>query len=227
MKNIAIIPARSGSKGLTDKNIKEINGIPLLAYSIKAAEESGLFEEIMVSTDSEKYADIAIKYGAKVPFLRSQANSCDNAGSWEVVKEVLAEYRKGGRNFETVCLLQPTSPLREAQDIINGYEQMRVKKADAITSVCEVDHSPQWSTTLDDDLSLKEFRKNVSSNLMRQKLGQYYRINGALYIRKIEYTDTEVIIKDKEEYAIVMGREKSIDIDTLLDFKLAEFLLTL
>ena len=91
MKNLAIIPARSGSKGVPDKNIRELNDKPLLAYSIESAINSEIFSEVMVSTDSEKYADIAKKYGASVPFLRSDENSNDTADSWSVVKEVVRE----------------------------------------------------------------------------------------------------------------------------------------
>ena len=94
MKNIAIIPARSGSKGLKDKNIKNLCGKPLLSYSIRAAEESKVFDEIMVSTDSERYAAIAKDYGASVPFLRSNATSSDTASSWDTVLEVLDNYIK-------------------------------------------------------------------------------------------------------------------------------------
>ena len=108
MRNLAIIPARSGSKGLPDKNIKELNGKPLMAYSIEAANESGCFTEVMVSTDSEKYAQIAREYGAHVPFLRSAATSSDQANSWDMVEEVLAEYAKRGEYFDSFCLLQPT-----------------------------------------------------------------------------------------------------------------------
>jgi len=120
MKNIAIIPARSGSKGLKDKNIKPLLDIPLLAYSIRAAKDSALFDEIMVSTDSDDYAQIAKDYGASVPFLRSAKTSSDTAGSWDVVTEVLSQYQTSGRYFDTICLLQPTSPLRIASDIIGG-----------------------------------------------------------------------------------------------------------
>ena len=112
MKNIAMIPARSGSKGLKDKNIRLLNGKPLLAYSIEAAIQSKLFDEIMVSTDSSYYADIAEKYGAKVPFLRSEGNSSDSASSWDTVQEILSFYRNAGEEFDSFCLLQPTSPLR-------------------------------------------------------------------------------------------------------------------
>ena len=226
MNNIAIIPARSGSKGLKNKNIKELNGKPLLAYSIIAAKNSKMFDEIMVSTDSEEYANIAIKYGASVPFLRSAEYSGDTVDSWKVVKEVLEQYLKKGEKFDTICLLQPTSPLRTSEDIINAYKQLKEKKADAITSVCVVDHSPLWTMTLSEDYSLKEFRNNFN-NVPRQKLNQYYRINGAIYVRKIWYIEDNVEIKTFREYAMIMNRNHSVDIDTHEDFELAEFYLGL
>lgn len=224
MKNIAIIPARSGSKGLKDKNIKELNGKPLLAYSIDAAISSGLFEEVMVSTDSELYANVAKENGASVPFLRSEEQSGDNAGSWGVVEEVLKKYESLGEKFDTVCLLQPTSPLRTANDIIDGYQLLIEKNGDAVTAVCEMDHSPLWSMVLPEDNSLSDFRKNLNS-VPRQQLAKYYRINGALYIRKIDYKDNHILIQDGNEYALIMNRKKSVDIDTLEDFELAEWYL--
>ena len=124
MKNIAIIPARSGSKGLKDKNIRNLNGRPLLAWTIEAAVRSGEFDEIMVSTDSEAYAEIARRYGADVPFLRSPATATDTASSWDTVAEVLENCRERGSTFDTFCLLQPTSPLRNAEDIRNAYRDI-------------------------------------------------------------------------------------------------------
>lgn len=221
MKNIAIIPARSGSKGLKDKNIKELNGKPLLAYSIDAAISSGLFEEVMVSTDSELYANVAKENGASVPFLRSEEQSSDNAGSWGVVEEVLKKYEILGKKFDTVCLLQPTSPLRRTEDILAAYELLNDKIADAVTSVCEVDHSPLWTMTLDETRSLCEFRKNLV-NAPRQKLGQYYRLNGAIYIKRICYGE-KITLLDEKEYAVIMDRRNSVDIDTIEDFELAEW----
>ena len=126
MKNIAIIPARSGSKGLPDKNIKELNRRPLIAYSIEAALNSGCFDTVMVSTDSEKYAEISRYYGAEVPFLRSEQTSSDSASSWDTVLEVLDRYESLGKTFDTFCLLQPTSPMRTADDIKSAYNGARV-----------------------------------------------------------------------------------------------------
>lgn len=224
MNNIAIIPARSGSKGLTDKNIKTLVDKPLLAYSILAAKESGLFSEVMVSTDKIEYADIAIKYGANVPFLRSKELSSDSAGSWDVVKEVLNGYYEKNIFFDTFCLLQPTSPLRRSDDIIAGYNEFYLRDADAITAVCEMEHSPSWCFNLENDHSMIEFRKHVIS-VPRQKLKTFYRINGALYIRKIEYRNKNIRILEKNEYAYIMSRKRSVDIDNIDDFEYASYLL--
>lgn len=221
MKNIAIIPARSGSKALIDKNIKLLNNVPLIGYSIEAAKRSNLFSDIMVSTDSEKYAEVAVSLGADVPFLRSSDLSSDTASSWDVVKEVLSHYQT---KFDTVCLLQPTSPLRTSNDIIEGYKELELRQADAITSVCIVDHSPLWCTTLDADHSLLQFRKKETDR-PRQQLDVYYRINGALYIRKLKYDNNSVHILDDHEYAYIMDRGRSVDIDTIDDFEYAEYLI--
>lgn len=225
MRNLAIIPARSGSKGLKDKNIRILKDKPMIAYSIIAAQKSNLFSEIMVSTDSIKYAEISKKWGASVPFLRSVATSIDTADSWSVVREVLSNYYSNGIKYDTVCLLQPTSPLRTAEDIIEGYKELNKKKdADAITSVCAVDHSPLWMMTLGESFDLTEFRNN-STNMPRQQLKSYYRLNGALYIRKLKYSEKHIYILDKKEYAYIMDRKNSVDIDTIEDFEYAEFLM--
>lgn len=223
-RRIAIIPARSGSKGLTDKNIKDLCGKPLMAYSIEAAIKSGCFDEIFVSTDSAKYAKIAEKYGADASFLRSAEMSSDTAGSWDAVIEVLNEFEKRGKNFDTIMLLQPTSPLRTAEDIINAYNLFHEKNADAVTSVCEVDHSPLWCMNLADDLSLRNFREGLVT-VPRQHLPVFYRLNGAIYIRKISYFRRNALLKEDNEYAFIMDRNRSIDIDTAEDFYYAEFLI--
>lgn len=220
MKNIAIIPARSGSKGLKDKNIKELLGKPLLAYSIKAAIDSKMFDEIMVSTDSEVYAEVAKKWGAKVPFLRSEEMSSDSAGSWDTVREVLSRYKEQQKEFDTVCLLQPTSPLRTGKDIINAYQIYDEKKANTVIGVCQTEHSPLWENTLPDDNSMENFISK-ENNKRRQMLPTYYRINGAMYIVSVD----EIIQNNdiyKNSFAYIMSTEKSIDIDTELDFLIAE-----
>jgi CMP-N,N'-diacetyllegionaminic acid synthase len=225
MDNLAIIPARSGSKGLKDKNIKLLDGKPLTAYTIKAALDSGMFSEVMVSTDSEMYADVARKYGAKVPFLRSVRHSSDTASSWDVVKEVLLKYQSKGMNFDTVTLLQPTSPLRTAQDIRNAFIVMQNQHANAVVSVCEVDHSPLWCNTLPKSDSMDHFLPKDLIMKGRQKLDTYYRINGAIYLVNVSYLLSSQTIYDYGCFAYKMDKKHSIDIDDLLDFQIAEVLI--
>lgn len=224
MKNIAIIPARSGSKGLKDKNIKLLNGKPLLWYSVQAALRSECFDTVMVSTDSEKYAEIAKKCGAEVPFLRSKLTSTDSASSWESVKEVLENYKNMDITFENVMLLQPTSPLRTADDIIGAFDIMKKKNARSVVGVCEVDHSPLWSNVLPEDGCLKNFiNQEIKDITCRQKLQTYYRINGAIYLTQISDEVGRDLYSDTS-YAYIMPRSRSIDIDTEFDFQIAELI---
>lgn len=224
MNNLAIIPARSGSKGLKDKNIKPLNGKPLIAYTIEAAIKSGKFSHVMVSTDSHDYAKIAIEYGAEVPFYRSENTSSDSASSWDVVKEVLAEYKKIGIEFDTFTLLQPTSPLRDFTDIKNVFHIFDEKSAIAVVSVCEMEHSPLWSNTLPSDDSMNDFLKDAS-NCQRQRLEKFYRINGAIYLANVKAFYENVNLYREGCFAYKMSLEKSVDIDTELDFIIAEALI--
>lgn len=220
MRLIAIIPARSGSKGLKDKNIKLMAGKPLLAYTIDAAVASSIFDEIMVSTDSESYAEIARACGASVPFLRSATTSSDTASSWDMVKEVLENYERIGKTFDVICLLQPTSPLRSVDDIIGAYDML--DKADtAVVSVCEAEHSPLWCNNLPADNSLDGFILK-DNNKQRQACGKFYRLNGAIYFVKVKALYEDTFLYRKGSYAYIMDKKRSIDIDDELDFKLAE-----
>ena len=156
MRNIAIIPARSGSKGLKDKNIKELNGKPLMAYTIEAALESGIFDCVHVSTDSEKYAEIGRQFGADVPFLRDAELAGDKSSTWDALRYVVQEYRKRGKEFELVTLLQPTSPMRNARNIREAYEVFEQKSADAVISICELEQSSQICNKLGENGSMLE-----------------------------------------------------------------------
>ncbi|MCI7129080.1 MAG: acylneuraminate cytidylyltransferase family protein [Lachnospiraceae bacterium] len=222
MRNIAIIPARSGSKGLKDKNIKLLAGKPMIAYTIEAAKEAGIFDCIHVSTDSGEYARIAKEFGADVPFLRSDVLSGDTAGSWDVVRWVMEQYAKLGQEFDCVTLLQPTSPLRTGVDIQNAYRVMQEKQADAVVAVCEMEHSPLWSNTLPENGNMNGFLDRVA-NIGRQKLPDYYRINGAVYMLKTSLLEqAETALYREGTYAYQMPKERSVDIDDAFDFAIAE-----
>lgn len=224
MKNLAIIPARSGSKGLVDKNIKELCGKPLMGYTIEAALKSGEFDTVMVSTDSEKYAEIAKSLGAEVPFLRSTDNSSDKASSWDTVAEVLETFEKEGKVFDTFCLLQPTSPLRGAEDIRGAYKTYAEKNAGFVVSVCELEHPLSWCGSIPEDMSLSGFIDRTGAG-QRQQMGKTYRLNGAIYIADIEEFSKDRFLYREGSYAYVMSTRNSIDIDTIEDFEYARFLM--
>lgn len=221
MKNIAIIPARSGSKGLPDKNIKVLCGKPLLAYSVEAALQSGLFDIVHVSTDSEKYAEIAKSYGADVPFLRSAENSSDTASSWNTVLEVLQQYSKRGRTFNNIMLLQPTSPLRTSEDITAAFALMADKKANAIVSVCPAG----YHHTLPADGSMTDFIPKEADSKRRQEALLYYRVNGAIFLMNTAYFLADQYIYRQSCFAYIMDPIRSVDIDDKLDFLFAETVL--
>ena len=225
MRNLAIIPARSGSKGIKDKNIRLLSGKPLMVYTIEAALQSGCFSEVMVSTDSEDYAALARSFGASVPFLRSEANASDTASSWDMVEEVLQNYHDLGRDFDSFCLLQPTSPLRNAEDIRAAYELFFEKASFAVVSVCEAEHSPRWCGHLPENHELTDFI-DPSSMTQRQAGGTYYRLNGAIYIVDRERFEKDRFLYQAGSFAYVMDQKRSIDIDTELDFRLAEVILS-
>ena len=222
MKNIAVIPARSGSKGLKDKNIKELNGKPLLAYSIEVAQKAKKYDTIHVSTDSEKYAEIARKYGADVPFLRSEELASDTSSTWDAMRFVLKKYEQMGKKFDTITVLQPKSPLRTAEDINGAFRLFEEKQANMVSSVCEMEHSPLWSNTLPEDLSMENFEDERIAFLPRQSLPVYYRENGAIYLIKTEHLFSGKNIYKEKCYAYIMDARHSIDIDGELDFQIAE-----
>jgi len=224
MRNIAIIPARSGSKGLKDKNIKELCGKPLMAYSIEAALDSQLFDCVHVSTDSELYADIAKKYGADVPFLRDEEWATDTATTWDALRFVMERYKDIGREFDTVTLLQPTSPLRDKEDICKAFKVFEEKEADSVISVCEVEHSPMICNTLNVEGSMCGF---IDENKVgrRQDLSTYYRLNGAIYIQKTELLMNKMDLYGEKSYAYVMDKKRSADIDDECDFLVAEVMM--
>lgn len=225
VKNIAIIPARSGSKGIPDKNIKELYGKPLIAWTIEAALKSKMYDEVMVSTDSKEYADISKKYGASVPFLRSSENSSDTSSSWDAVREVLCNYKDMGNEFDTFTLLQPTSPLRSAGDITGSFSMMKEKNARTIVSVCETQDSPYTCNTLPKSMSMSDFFIEEYKNTRRQDLPKCYKLNGAIYLSKVDDFLKDGDIYSGGCYAYIMDDKRSVDIDTELDFKIAELLI--
>ena len=224
---LAVIPARGGSKGLPGKNIKMLNGKPLIAYTIEAAIQSGVFERVVVSTDSREIADISMQYGAEVPFIRPEHLSGDEISSDDVILHALDFYSMNGKKFDVVCKLQPTSPLRTEKHIVEAYGLMNDKNSNYVVSVCECEHSPLWSGIIGENLSLENFIKEENKRACRQIFEKYYRLNGAIYFGKVESFQREKNFMGQGSIAYIMKQKDSIDIDTELDFLFAETVLRL
>lgn len=224
-KIIAIIPARSGSKGLVDKNIKLLNNKPMIAYTIEAAIKSDVFDSVVVSTDSSQYACIAEKYGAEVPFIRPAYLSDDISSSKDVILHTLEKMEELGFEFDYFMMLQPTSPLRDEEDIRNAMELLLSKNANSIVSVCEEKHPPLWSNTLNENQSLDSFLRTDA--IRRQDIDPFYRINGAIYLASVEYYKKYNDFYFDASYAYIMDEKKSIDIDGEIDFQFAELIISI
>jgi CMP-N,N'-diacetyllegionaminic acid synthase len=219
---LAIIPARGGSKRLPRKNILNLAGKPLIEWTIEAGLKSIYIDKLIVTSDDIEILQISQKAGAEI-IIRPKVLASDTATTFEAIKHVIDALEK---RYDYIVLLQPTSPLRTSKQIDSAILQLDIKQADAIISVCKVDHSPLWSNTLPEDNSMNSFIKDDIKNKRSQELDTYYRINGAIYICKIErfLEEKSFLIKDKI-YAYEMDRINSIDIDEKIDFLIASTLL--
>lgn len=220
---LALIPARGGSKGIKDKNIIELFGKPLIAYSIDAAKNSKYIDGILVSTDSEKIAEVSKKYGASVPFLRPYELATDTATTLDVVLHAINYVNKEEKKYDTLILLQPTAPLRKTEDIDSAIEKFFLFDEKSLVSVSEVDDNPILIRMIDDNERLKPLI-NQNSTCRRQDMPVYYRINGCIYINNIADLDENTSFNDNE-ISYIMSKEHSVDIDEYRDLCVAEYYL--
>ncbi|RUM70957.1 MAG: acylneuraminate cytidylyltransferase family protein [Sulfurovum sp.] len=219
---LAIIPARGGSKRLPKKNILDLKGKPLIAYSIEAGLQSKYIDKVIVSSDDDEILDTSKAFGAEI-IKRPDALASDTATSFDAIKHTIENIEK----YDYIVLLQPTSPLRSALQIDEAIELLETKEANAIVSVCEMDHSPLWSNTLPKDGNMSGFLRDEVLNKRSQDLETYYRVNGAIYICKTEkLLEEESFFLKENIYGFVMDRESSVDIDEAIDFKLAEWIIS-
>lgn len=223
---IAIIPARGGSKGLPRKNIKTLCGKPLISYTIRAALESKYIEDVYVSTDDLEIAKISKSYGAKVPFMRPQELANDNSKAIDAylytMDKLINEFNVNDREF---VVLLPTSPLRDSVEINNAVELFYKKQAKTVISVVESEHPVTWYKTVTSDGRLNDFLKGIDNSLNRQEVEKTYLPNGAIYIFDYKALKENYSYYNYETYAYIMQKNKSIDIDTPLDFKIVEILM--
>ena len=214
---LAIILARGGSKRLPRKNLLDLCGKPLIAYSIEAALKSKYISKVIVSSDDEEILNIAKEY--KADFIkRPDELASDTATTFDALKHTLENVEK----YDYVVLLQPTSPLRTEKHIDEAIELLEEKSADAIISVCEMEHSPLWSNILDENLDMSNFLRDEVLNKRSQDLPKYYRLNGAIYICKTEeLLENKGFFIKENIFAFKMNKENSIDIDEEIDFIIA------
>lgn len=215
---LAIIPARGGSKRLPRKNILDLCGKPLISWSIEAALKSKYISKVVVSSDDEEILNISSNFGADI-IKRPYELANDTATTFDTVKHTIDNFE----NYDYIVLLQPTSPLRNVKHIDEAIELLEEKQADAIVSVCEMDHSPLWSNTLPKDGNMNNFLRDEVLNKRSQDLEKYYRVNGAVYICKTDklLENKSFFLKDNI-FGYIMDRKSSIDIDEEIDFLFAE-----
>jgi len=219
---LAIIPARGGSKRLPNKNILDLAGKPLIAWSIEAGLGSKYIDKVMVTSDSEEILDISKNFGAEV-LKRPDELANDTATTFDAIAHTIESLNE---KYDYIVLLQPTSPLRNAKHIDEAIELLNDKEADAIVSVCEMDHNPLWSNTLPASLSMEGFLRDEIKNKRSQDLEKYYRINGAIYICKTDKLLKEnTLFLNKNIFAYIMDRKSSVDIDEEIDFILSKNLI--
>ena len=224
-KILGLIPARGGSKGLPQKNVKSLLGKPLIAWTFEQSLASKYLDQVIVSTDDKEIASVSERFGVKVPFVRSEELATDEARMVDVVLHAINWFENNDRIYDLIVLLQPTSPTRITGDIDNAIELLFKKGASSIISVCE-DGYPQFlSNTLPEDGSMKNFVKDEHLGKNRQELPQSFRINGAVYVVYSDYLKKEKEFLGNNTYAYIMPGNRSIDIDNMIDFKLAELIL--
>lgn len=223
---LAIIPARGGSKGLPGKNIKLLCGKPLIVHTIEAAMACESIDRIILSTDDKEIAQIAGQYDIDIPFMRPKELAQDDSlaiDNYLYTVERLNTECSG--NYEEIIALLPTSPLRTAEDIDSAVELFQKKNADSIISCTEMAHPFLWAKKIDKNGKIGNYFDTSIRNKNRQEFKPAYIPNGSIYILKYSLLKKEHTYYSDKTYAYVMPSERSIDIDTELDFRFAEFLI--
>lgn len=217
MRKLAIIPARGGSQRIPDKNIKQFYGKPIIAYSIEVAKASGLFDEIMVSTDNERIAEIAVKYGASVPFLRSEKNSDSYATTLSVILEVLNQYQELGQSFDYTCCIYATAPLIQSNHLKEGFDKLTDKNFSTVFPVVSFGY-PIWrGLSIDEEQRAQMIWPEYQSS-RSQDLRQVYHDAGQWYwVDPKKISDT--IFSDNSG-VIVLAENEIQDIDNIEDWEL-------
>jgi N-acylneuraminate cytidylyltransferase len=217
---MAVITARGGSKRIPKKNIKEFFGRPMLSYAINACKDSGVLSEIMVSTDSDEIAEIAENNGAQVPFMRSQKTADDFATTYDVIEEVVTNYKINGQEFNYICCVYPCVPFLSGRTLKDAYNKLFTSTNDALQPVCKFPVPIEWAMTIEKDILVPNDRK---AQLIRsQDLTPKYFDAGMFYMVKTNILLTEKSLTPAKTMAYIMDEKEVQDIDTIEDWKMAE-----
>lgn len=221
-----LVPARGGSKGVPGKNIADVGGRPLIAWSIDAGRGAHHRGRVIVSTDSAEIAEIARRHGAEVPFLRPAELAGDDAPSLDMALHSL-QWLEANENYrpDYLVLLQPTSPLRESVDVDAAIEMAVLRNADAVVSVSPASCHPYWTRMLGSDGQLQEFMHPPIPAGRRQDLPEVFGLNGAIYLIKPEVLAAKRTWYPQGAYGYVMPPERALDIDTPWDLHLADLIM--
>ncbi|MEL7633355.1 pseudaminic acid cytidylyltransferase [Sporomusa sphaeroides] len=220
MSRIAIITARGGSKRVPRKNSKEFCGQPILAYSIQAALESKLFDEVMVSTDDQEIAGIAMAYGAKVPFCRSKKTADDYATTADVLQEVLAEYKKMGKSFAWLCCIYPTAPFVTAAKLQAAFAELQTAGAEALVPVVKFSYPPQRCFVIKNNKLAYKWPEYVKER--SQDLEPFYHDAGQFYFLKTCVFEDKLTLVPEATHPYLLDEMEVQDIDTIDDWAIAE-----
>ena len=221
LKVLAVVPARGGSKGLPHKNILDLAGRPLIAWTIAAAEDSALIDRCVISTDDEEIAAVARKHGGDVPFMRPTELAGDTAETFGALEHALQQLP----GYDILVTLQPTSPLRIADDIDQALLEMQKHGAPCCISVVEPSKSPYWSYRINDENHLVPLMDTEYSTRRRQDLPPSYVPNGAVYATRVDWLRQHRSSRCESTVPLIMPKERSIDIDSAFDLKVAELYL--
>ena len=220
MKSLCIIPARGGSKRIPRKNIKPFMGKPIMAYSIEASLESGIFDDVMVSTDDKEIAGVARQYGASVPFFRSAETANDYATTVDVLLEVIETYKQQGKVFDTICCLYSTAPFVTSERLKEAYSKLS-DNVDACFTMVEYSYPVQRSLRINENGRV-EMRHPEHLKSRTQDLEKVYHDAGQFYFMKTKTLIDEKTVWCKKTAPLVLSELEVQDLDTLTDWKLAE-----
>ena len=220
MRAIAIITARGGSKRIPKKNIKTFLGKPIIAYGIKAAIESGVFNEVMVSTDSEEIADVAKNFGAEVPFMRSEKNSGDFATTAAVLDEVLTQYKMMGKTFDIMACIYPAAPFVTEEKLRSAVNMLLGEDADSVLPVVQYSYPPKRSIVIRGGIASFQYPEYALTR--SQDLEPIYHDCGQFYIFNVKSFEKYHALVMPKTIPYVMAEEQVQDIDNASDWKIAE-----